>query len=389
MMSLLMLDVRTLAFVSSLGGFLMAATMLGIYFAGMRERAVLAWAWSGMIIGSGYLIGHLLQTVPVPIPFWQAGALANALIGLGYGLILVGVQYHLGYRPWTAAMLLLGLLGLVIGLLIPELRESLRLRIIVLSSWYIAVLASAAWLLWRVSRPGVGRYYRIAAGVIFVFAGFLTARAAYAVFSTTLTTSFVQDPFQLFNFLLSMIFGFCITMALTVMLFREKQVELQQLAQQDPLTGMNNRLSLEQFAATAMENARSGGLPLSVMLFDLDHFKLVNDRYGHQAGDALLKAVAARLDLVRRASDTSFRFGGEEFLVLLPGANAEQAGDVADRYRQSLANEPIVLDEHAITLTASFGVAEWDGLESWDELLGRADQALYRAKHGGRDQVVG
>ncbi|TVQ39516.1 MAG: GGDEF domain-containing protein [Wenzhouxiangella sp.] len=388
MLSLLMLDVRTLAFVSSLGGFLMAVTMAGIYFAGLRNRASLAWSAAGLAMGLGYLVGHLLQTVPVPMPAWQAGALANALIGLSYGLILVGVQYYLAYRPWIIPVVVLTLLGLLSSFLFPELRDSLRLRIMVLSGWYIVMLAGAGWLLWRAYRPGMRFYYRAAALVLFAYAGFLLLRMTYAVFSAALTTSFVQDPLQLANFLLSMMFSFSITMALAVMLFREKQVELQQLAQRDPLTGMNNRLSLEQFSRQAMEQARLGGLPLSIMLFDLDHFKQINDRFGHQAGDALLKVVAGRLEQVKRASDTSFRFGGEEFLVLLPGAKAEQAGEVAERYRQILSEEPISLSAETVMLTASFGVVEWDGQESWDDLLGRADKALYQAKHGGRDRVV-
>ncbi len=388
MLSVLMLDVRTLAFVSSLGGFLMAATMLGIYFAGLRSRAVLAWAGAGLTLGLGYLLGHLLQTVPVPIPAWQAGALANATIGFGYGLILIGVQMYLGRRPWVLFMVALALVSFFSSFVFPELRESLRLRIIVLSGWYIFVLGYAGLLLWRAKVPGMRLYFRAAALILHCYAGFLTIRAAYALFSKALTTSFVQDPLQLINFLLSMIFGFCFAMALAVMLFREKQVELKQLAQIDPLTGINNRLSLDDFATQAMARSRDADLPLSIMLFDLDHFKQINDRYGHQAGDKLLKAVAEHLTKVKRGSDTAFRYGGEEFLVLLPGATAEQAVEVAERYRSSLADNPVDIGPDAVTLTASFGVVEWNRAESWDALVNRADQALYQAKNAGRDQIV-
>lgn len=388
MLSLLMLDVRTLAFVSSLGGFLMAATMLGIYFAGLRSKAVLAWAGAGLTLGFGYLLGHLLQTVPVPIPAWQAGALANATIGFGYGLILIGVQMYLGRRPWILLMVALAVASFFSSFVFPELRESLRLRIIVLSGWYIFVLGFSGWLLWRAKVPGMRLYFRAAALTLYSYAGFLTIRAAYALFSKALTTSFVQDPLQLMNFLLSMIFGFCFAMALAVMLFREKQVELKQLAQIDPLTGINNRLSLDEFATQAMARSRDADLPLSIMLFDLDHFKQINDRYGHQAGDKLLKVVAERLKQVKRGSDTVFRYGGEEFLILLPGATAEQAVEVAERYRSSLADDPVDIGPDSVRLTASFGVAEWNRTESWDALVNRADQALYQAKNTGRDRIV-
>lgn len=388
MLSLLMLDVRTLAFVSSLGGFLMLATMLGIHYAGLRSKAVLAWGWAGLAMGLGYLLGHMLQTVPVPLPAWQAGALANALIGFGYGLILIGVQCYLNQKRWWLFVIVLTLAGLFSSLVFPELRESLRLRIIVLSGWYILMLLCAGLLLWRAAVPSMSFYQRAAALVLFSYAGFLIVRFTYALFSAALTTSFVQDPFQLVNFLLSMIFGFCFTMALAVMLLREKQVELERLAQRDPLTGMNNRLSLDEFAAQAMTRARDAQLPLSIMLFDLDHFKQINDRFGHQAGDALLKTVAERIEQVKRATDTGFRYGGEEFLVLLPGATAGQAVEVAERYRSSLADEPVDIGPDVVRLTASFGVVEWDRAESWDALVNRADQALYKAKNSGRDRIV-
>ena len=101
MSEILQLDVRTLAFVSSMGGFLMAAAMYGIHVAGMRERCLIDWAWSGVATGGGFLIGHLLQTITIPVPIWSVAAVANALIALGHGMLLIGVQRYLGRRCWT------------------------------------------------------------------------------------------------------------------------------------------------------------------------------------------------------------------------------------------------------------------------------------------------
>lgn len=388
-MELLLLDTRTLAFVSSISGFLMAATMAGIYLAGMRHRALIDWSIAGLAWASGYLLGHLLLTIPVPVPGWLAGALANTLIGLGHGFILIGVQRYLGQPVWIRTVLVISLIMFVSTFMVPDLRDTLRYRIIMHSGWYVLIDVWAGWMLWRIQRPGMRQFHRTTAIVLFSFAAFLTLRLGYAIVSPALTTSFVQDPFQIVAFLAAMIFGFCITMAMAVMLFREKQLELELQARRDPLTGMNNRLSLQEFAGIQMATALRDDAPLAVILFDLDHFKLINDQHGHQAGDQALKAVADCVQSVMRGSDTAFRVGGEEFLVLLPGASASHAAAVAERFRAALAQTEIALEQATLHLTASFGVVEWKpGRESWDELVRRADQALYQAKHGGRDQVI-
>jgi diguanylate cyclase (GGDEF)-like protein len=389
MTDLLMLDVRTLAFVSSVGGFLLAATMFGIYLAGMRSRAVLDWACAGLAFSCGYLLGHLLQTVDLALPAWFGASLANALIALGHGLILIGVQRYLGMKCWTGPILLVVLVIFVSTFLFSELRESLRWRIVIHSGWYVLVDAWAGWLLWRARRPGMERFHQAVAGVLLLFASFLALRLAYALFSPALTTSFVADPFQLSAFLAAMVFGFFLTVTLVVMLFREKQLELLDQARKDPLTGMNNRLSLDEAAEREMRTAASLGTPLSLMLFDIDHFKKVNDSHGHVAGDVVLRVVADRAEDVIRSGDLAFRFGGEEFLVLLPGASSDQAAMVAERLRQRIADGRIQAGDQQIGLTASFGVVQWRvGQESWEDLVKRADQALYQAKNRGRDQVV-
>ncbi|MEE4329746.1 MAG: GGDEF domain-containing protein [Wenzhouxiangella sp.] len=389
MTELLMLDVRTVAFVSSVSGFLMGATLLGIYFAGMRTRAVRYWAAAGMSFGSGFLTGHLMQTLDVPVPDWFAATSANALIGLGHGMILLGVQSYLGRRPMHL-LVGLGVASIILAsALIPEVRESLRLRIILNSGWYILADVLAGMMLWRAHVPLLRRYHLAAALPMLLFAAFLAARLGYAVISPALTSSFVEDPFQLAAFLLHLVFIFVVTMALTIILFREKEIEVMSVARKDPLTGLHNRLSLGEFSEQALAEALRSGEPLSVVLLDIDHFKRFNDDFGHQTGDAILKSVAERLAGVLRDSDAAFRLGGEEFIIVLPRATVAQATQVAERIRSSLADAANAVAADAVRLTASFGVVEWTAPdETWDGLIGRADTALYQAKHDGRDRVV-
>ena len=177
------------------------------------------------------------------------------------------------------------------------------------------------------------RFHRAAAAVILVYAALLAIRFTYALISPALTTSFVQDPFQIGMFVVSMVYGYALTMALVLVLFRERQVELADLAEQDPLTGLFNRLSLEHIAEREMQRSLEQRAPLSLLLIDLDHFKEINDRFGHQAGDRVLCRAADVIEEVIRDSDFAFRYGGEEFMVLLPGVDSDQAEQVAERLR--------------------------------------------------------
>jgi len=152
----------------------------------------------------------------------------------------------------------------------------------------------------------------------------------------------------------------------------------------DQMTGMLNRRSLATRVMELAEQAAITGEPVGVIVADIDHFKQVNDTHGHQVGDAVLVDVAYSLRKELRAFDLAYRLGGEEFLVLLPGASAVDATAVADRLRHKVE----VTRAGGLSVTASFGVASSGGEGfDWQELLGQADSALYEAKHGGRNQV--
>jgi two-component system cell cycle response regulator len=121
---------------------------------------------------------------------------------------------------------------------------------------------------------------------------------------------------------------------------------------------------------------------------DLDHFKRVNDSFGHDVGDQVLRAFAGRVRSATRRADVLVRRGGEEFVLVMPAATAEQAEDIAERVRENVARTPFAIGERRIAQTVSIGVATWTVRESADALEKRADEAMYRAKELGRDRVV-
>jgi len=167
----------------------------------------------------------------------------------------------------------------------------------------------------------------------------------------------------------------------------EAQRALEILACTDALTGVLNRGAiLKELEREAEREARDGG-PLGLGMLDVDHFKLVNDTYGHAVGDEVLREVVRRTLAVMRPYDTFGRVGGEEFLVLVPGSGGEELADVLERIRSVIGAAPIVVGEHEIAVTVSLGGAT-RGRESADGLIARADNALYTAKEQGRDRVV-
>jgi diguanylate cyclase (GGDEF)-like protein/PAS domain S-box-containing protein len=170
---------------------------------------------------------------------------------------------------------------------------------------------------------------------------------------------------------------------------RALEAELRQLSLTDDLTGVSNRRAFNRRLGQEIGKARRYGGVFSIIAVDLDHFKKINDRFGHAAGDEVLMAVAAIFsDALRRDVDLVARVGGEEFMLLLPQTDLGGAGDLAERLRRRLAGMPVTLAGEKVRLSASFGVKQFDASCDPERLTIEADDALYRAKRGGRNCVV-
>jgi diguanylate cyclase (GGDEF)-like protein len=169
---------------------------------------------------------------------------------------------------------------------------------------------------------------------------------------------------------------------------REANRILERLASSDSLTELDNRRCFFEKAAAEVERARRYGHPLSLQMLDIDHFKAINDRYGHVAGDHVLMALAEVLRANLRHSDVAARLGGEEFAILLPETNVDEAFAHAERIRQSVARLSVLNGTVSLSLTVSIGVAALGaGDSSIESVLMRADSCLYRAKQEGRNRV--
>lgn len=165
--------------------------------------------------------------------------------------------------------------------------------------------------------------------------------------------------------------------------------QLQHQVAHDPLTGLLNRYGITRQAALELNRAEHTGQPLGIGMLDLDHFKQVNDHHGHVVGDLALRYVAGQLLHAVRPYDHVGRWGGEEFLLLLPGATVDTACTIAERVRLSIAEHTLILpDQQQLSLRVSIGVTSTTtGTERFEDLVELADQALYSAKAAGRNRV--
>jgi two-component system cell cycle response regulator len=159
----------------------------------------------------------------------------------------------------------------------------------------------------------------------------------------------------------------------------------------DDLTGLHNRRYLMSHIETLLGNEQGGSIrSFAVMLLDIDHFKSINDTFGHDAGDQVLKEFAQRIARNVRGVDLAARFGGEEFVVVMPETDMPNAHVVAERLRQAFSDAPFAVQgvERPIPVTCSIGVAVAESREPPDQIIKRADEALYAAKRDGRNRVV-
>ncbi len=163
--------------------------------------------------------------------------------------------------------------------------------------------------------------------------------------------------------------------------------EQERLSRTDPLTGTLNRRAIIEHVEKEMSRAARKDEALSLSILDLDFFKTVNDTYGHAAGDAVLIECVSRIERALRKYDMLGRIGGEEFLILLPGTGEEAALIACEKIRETIAGGAVNFKGEEITITASQGVATWDGASCVDDFIVCIDDALYRAKKNGRDRV--
>jgi diguanylate cyclase (GGDEF)-like protein len=203
-----------------------------------------------------------------------------------------------------------------------------------------------------------------------------------------LRANFASSPFEQLSILLTFIVFSALSLLFLIICNDRLNLELERLATLDPLTERFNRRTIEDFGRREAANARRRRSALAVALVDIDHFKQINDRHGHAAGDTALRSAVAVLEENLRARDVLGRYGGDELIIVMPDTDAEQAAAVCERLRELLARSRFAGESAQVALTVSIGVASVLGQGAdFEKLVHAADTALYEAKRQGRNRI--
>ena len=376
-------DTPTLLIVLIVSNFLMAGAMW-VAFAGRFRDGLGQWTGALVVQGAAWTLIVMRET----FPDLASIAAANAFLAYSWSLQMSALlEFH--KRP-TPRWLLYGPVMIAFLSFFIYLREP-REQLIMsgLSFGLLQFITAAALLHFRLAAEQRTRW--LLAGSFFVLSfgllwlGFTAWFEPEVVLPTT-GTSLTPGPALLTFYAVTIASSFAF-----ILMHKERaDRETYELATTDPLTGVYNRRTFKELAEPNLSRSRRAHAPVSLLMLDLDHFKRINDTYGHLAGDDVLKAFATLVRNCLRKEDLLARYGGEEFVVLLPGSSQDAAAALAERIREQVAALPMEANGHRARVTVSIGSAseKGDTLPSLEAMLGRADEALYQAKREGRNRVV-
>lgn len=310
-------------------------------------------------------------------------ALPNFLLLVALLLQTRGTFRHFGrtfQRRWIYSILLPGLVFVVWT---SGKTEYFSHRLVFISSFTTAVLCAQLPLLWRHKKDSFAAYFMLC--TIVAISLVMLARAVTAVVEHTPTGIYTYTPMQAI-YLASYSFGVLLLSISGILLASEQlRKEMERLLKYDSLTGaLTRRAALEYGEDELARIHRTGSVPdFSLLMFDIDQFKMINDQYGHQVGDTVLADVVRTIEQTLRRPSAIGRYGGEEFLILLPETRRDQAVQIAQRIQNHLSQ---TLAEPKVTISVGLASARVD--DTLYAMIGRADHALYMAKNGGRNQIV-
>lgn len=376
------LDLQTLFAVTALTAMTAGGLLL---LSWLYHRHVIALA----IWGCGFLfasLGIALIAARGAIPDIWSIMIGNALIALSYGVIWSGVRNFEGRRVPIAAVLA-GVAVWLLGCLVPAIYDSMTARIVLMSCIIVSYTALNVFELWNMPEPAPSSRWPIV--------GLLLSHGAIYVMRIPLATSislpFASDsdrPIWLSLMFLEALFTtFCLCYLLAS-LARERIVLVSSRdASIDPLTGIFNRRGFTDRGERLVARANANGTTVVLLLFDLDHFKTINDSYGHLVGDNALRHFCQIAAVALRPDDLFARLGGEEFGCILYRTSLGTGKQVAERVRATVEAAPFDFEDGRVHLTVSIGVAAASEGVDLTALMKEADGALYRAKAKGRNRI--
>lgn len=262
---------------------------------------------------------------------------------------------------------------------------NVRGRILARTSAILIQVAATCFALYRHKFAALREPIRMLLSVLLAFGLLQASRLVASCFTVPSVKPFDPDPVQAFFGLFTYMLGLGISFAIIWLALCAKRHGLQVLANTDSLSGLLNRRALDDILFRELQGRDRRAQHFALLLIDIDHFKVINDEYGHQAGDEVIRRVSQLLCANTRAIDAVARYGGEEFAMVLRGMQLDQAESIAERLRRQI--EAMVGLPEAIRITASIGIAVKEPDDAVESLIRRCDMALYTSKNSGRNRV--
>lgn len=378
------LDVNTLFLVTIYVEAILGLLLLFAWAQNMAIRAVAWWGFAHLIRAASIVLFGMYGSAPDFITI----DLANSLLFTAFAVTWTGARVFDG-RPVEPVYLVTGAVLWLLVSRLPALTDAIEARSLIASGIITTYTWLTAWEFWRgrkeqlVSRwPAI--FMLFAHGALFLLR---TPMVAMLPFSMTADKMFGSVWLTVLSFE-ALLFTISIAFILLAMAKERTELRHRTAAMVDPLTGIANRRSFLHDAAEMAKRHIANPRPAAVMLFDLDHFKTINDRFGHAIGDRVLEVFTATATETIRPSDLIGRIGGEEFAAVLYDIKSVEAVAVAERMRETFAHVAQAVDGRPVNATVSIGVVHCDGdVLDIAELLSQADHALYFAKENGRNRV--
>ena len=379
------MDYRSIYIFDTLSLGIYTVALLGL---AIKNRRMTGISWFAASVGLE-TIASVLQGLLGILPFWATTLVANEISILSYFSMYFGFRWFVRREPtrqWHGWLVfaVCFVIYVALGFIRPR-----HLVITILSPGIIFCMLGV-WLLLRHGKQGFRSASRVAAVALLAQIGLALYRSRIILryWPGRLNDAMV-DPRLLTAKVAVMLIGFSMVLLYVWFFVVESHQDLRKSALTDALTGIFNRRAIVRESEREIALARRASRPISVIAIDVDHFKSINDRHGHNGGDMALRAVADLLRTGLRRTDLIARLGGEEFAVVLPETNIRGAVHIAEKLRDRLASTPIALPAGYIEMTFTAGVAQLIGSDStFDSIMGRADQALYRGKTAGRNRII-
>ena len=378
-------DVPTLLLMIVLSSAVVSGSLL-VLDAERRGDGLQYWAIALLLCGLAHGLLLLFGRVPVLVSVVLGNVLLSAALA---GFLLAVRRFHgLPLQCQQLALVLCAGAGLMFVF-----QNNFALRVAITG---LGLAAQASWVVWVLlrQRPPDQQHHSRGALLLAIGLAMLVlmtgARGVLAVFfSLDIATILQGNAVQTATFMTSFMAILVTSIGFVFMAKERADAANVRLAAQDALTGTLNRRALMLGLERELARAIRQRAPLALLMLDIDHFKKVNDQYGHLAGDQVLRHIVGVIGQRQRAQDVLGRYGGEEFMLLLPGTDVAGALQLAQQMRQAVQNTPTQWAGQSIAVTVSVGISCVAGGQpnSWETLLQAADQALYRAKDNGRNRV--